>query len=104
MRSSDRQRIIFSSSLMACSGGSGSGETHSSTASSDSAACAGSRPSRRNSLLMRNRAMRHNHGLSFSGSRNSASCCQALTKVCWARSSLWLTFPVAQYASEEIKV
>ena len=32
----------------------------------------------------------------ITGSRSSASCLQAVTKVCWARSSLWLISPVAQ--------
>jgi hypothetical protein len=50
------------------------------------------------------RVMLHNQGRSLAGSRRSASFFQAVTKVSWVRSSLWLRLPVAQYASEEIKV
>ena len=53
---------------------------------------------------MRNRVRLHSQGRNFSGSRNSANCLQAFKRFVGPDLRYRLTFPVAQYASEEIKV
>jgi hypothetical protein len=56
----------------------------------------------RTAVLMILRAMPHNQDRNFAGSRNCRSCFQSVTKVSWARSSLWVKLPVALNAIEQI--